>query len=133
MSPHSHIATETEIEEIAGRTGWVIPAARDAAGVLTFQHCKYPIQLVVRSHVGPDRRRDFFVITFSDSGYVAYFSRHGGWADFGASLGGGLFRILGLKLEIFLRDCFAKDYENYLQRGSQPLEFGYTHPWQLEL
>jgi hypothetical protein len=132
MSPYDRIATEAEIEEIAGRTGWLIPANRDAAGVLTFQHPQHPIQLIIRSHVGPDNRRDFFVITFSDPGYVAFFSRHGGWGDFGAFLGGGLFMMLGLKLEIFLRDCFAKDYEQYLQRQAEPLPFGYVHPWQLE-
>ena len=110
----------------------MLPATRDAAGVLTFQHLRHPIQLIVRSHLGPERRRDFVVITFSDPSYVAFFAQHGGWGDFGAYLGGGLFMMIGLKLEIFLRDCFAKDYEQFLQRPPTPLPFGYVHPWQLE-
>ena len=132
MSPCDRIATETEIEEIAGQAGWLIPANRDAAGVLTFQHPRHPVQLIVRSHFGPERRRDFVVITFSDPSYVAFFAQHGGWGDFGAYLGGGLFMMIGLKLEIFLRDCFAKDYEQYRQRPPAPLNFGYVHAWQLE-
>ncbi len=133
MSPSDCIATESAIEEIVGRSGWMLPAKRDAAGVVTFQHSRYPIQLIVRSHFGPEDRRDFIVITFSDPSYVAFFAHHGGWGDFGAYLGGGLFMMLPLKLEIFLRDCFAKDYEHYLQRPPAPLPFGYVHPWQLEL
>lgn len=132
MSPYDRITSESEIEDIVGRAGWLLPAMRDAAGVLTFQHSRCPIQLIVRSHFGPERRRDFVVITFSDPSYVAFFARHGGWGDFGAYLGGGLFMMLGLKLEIFLRDCFDKDYEQYLQRPPAPLPFGYVHPWQLE-
>lgn len=132
MSNHDRIATAAAIEELVGRTGWMLPATRDAAGVLTFQHLRHPIQLIVRSHLGPERRRDFVVITFSDPSYVAFFAQHGGWGDFGAYLGGGLFMMIGLKLEIFLRDCFAKDYEQYLQRPQAPLPFGYVHPWQLE-
>jgi hypothetical protein len=132
MSPSERIAYESAIEEIVGRSGWTLPATRDAAGVLTFQHPRHPLQLIVRSHFGPERRRDFVVITFSDPSYVAFFAQHGGWADFGAYLGGGLFMMIGLKLEIFLRDCFAKDYEKYLQCPPAPLPFGYVHPWQLE-
>jgi hypothetical protein len=132
MSPSGRIAYESAIEEIVGRSGWTLPATRDAAGVLTFPHPRYPLQLIVRSHFGPERRRDFVVITFSDPSYVAFFAQHGGWADFGVYLGGGLFMMIGLKLEIFLRDCFAKDYEKYLQRPPAPLAFGYVHPWQLE-
>ena len=132
MSNHDRIATAAAIEELVGRTGWMLPATCDAAGVLTFQHLRHPIQLIVRSHLGPERRRDFVVITFSDPSYVAFFAQHGGWGDFGAYLGGGLFMMIGLKLEIFLRDCFAKDYEQFLQRPPTPLPFGYVHPWQLE-
>lgn len=132
MSPYDRIISESEIEDIVGRAGWLLPAMRDAAGVLTFQHPRCPIQLIVRSHFGPERRRDFVVITFSDPSYVAFFARHGGWGDFGAYLGGGLFMMLGLKLEIFLRDCFAKDYAEFQQRPAEPLPFGYVHPWQLE-
>ena len=132
MSPSDRIAYESAIEDIVGRSGWMLPATCDAAGVLTFPHPRHPIQLIVRSHFGPERRRDFVVITFSDPSYVAFFAQHGGWGDFGAYLGGGLFMMLGLKLEIFLRDCFAKDYEQFLQRPPAPLPFGYVHPWQLE-
>ncbi len=132
MSPSDRIAYESAIEESVGRSGWTLPATRDAAGVLAFQHPRHPLQLIIRSHFGPARRRDFIVITFSDPSYVAFFAQHGGWADFGAYLGGGLFMMIGLKLEIFLRDCFAKDYEKYLQRPPAPLPFGYVHPWQLE-
>lgn len=133
MSASARTASESAIEEIAERTGWATPATRDAAGVLTFRHARHPLQLIVRSHVRADRRQDFVVITFSDPSYVAFFARHGGWADFGAYLGGGLFIMISLKLEIFLRECFAKDYEHYLQRPPEPLPFGYVHPWQLEL
>ena len=132
MSNHDLITTAAAVEELVGRTGWMLPATRDAAGVLTFQHLRHPIQLIVRSHLGPERRRDFVVITFSDPSYVAFFAQHGGWGDFGAYLGGGLFMMICLKLEIFLRDCFARDYEQYLQRPPAPLSFEYVHPWQLE-
>ena len=132
MNPYDRIASESETVDIIGRVGWLLPAMRDAAGVLTFQHPRYPIQLIVRCHFGPEKRRGFVVITFSDPSYVAFFARHGGWGDLGAYLGGGLFMMMGLKLEIFLRDCFAKDYEEFQQQPPEPLPFGYVHPWQLE-
>lgn len=132
MSDSDRIAYASTIEEIVGRSGWMLPSTRDEAGVLTFQHTRHPIQLIVRSHSGPERRRDFVVITFSDPSCVAFFAQHGGWCDFGAYLGGGLFMMVGLKLEIFLQHCFDKDYENFLQRPPEPLPFGYVHPWQLE-
>jgi hypothetical protein len=133
MSYDHDITSEAEVAAIAGRTGWTTPGKRDAAGVLRFRHAQLPVELIVRSHVGPEKRRDFYVITFSDPGYLAFFTQQGGWADFGASLGGGLFRMKGLKLEIFLRDCFAKDYARYQRAPSSALAFDYIHPWQLEL
>jgi hypothetical protein len=132
MSQYHDITSETEIEAIAGRTGWVTPGVRDAAGVLAFRHPRLPIELIVRSHVGPDKRRDFYVISFSDPEYVAFYTRDAGWADFGSGMGGGLFRMKGLKLEIFLRGCFEKDYERFLKAPRQPLPFGFVHPWQME-
>ncbi len=64
MSPTDRIAYESAIEDIVGRAGWMLPATRDAAGVLIFQHPRHLIQLIVRSHFGPEQRRDFVVITF---------------------------------------------------------------------
>lgn len=132
MTQYHDITSETEIEAIAGRTGWVTPGVRDAAGVLSFRHARLPIELIVRSHVGPEKRRDFYVIGFSDPEYVAFFTRDAGWADFGPSMGGGLFRMKGLKLEIFLRDCFVKDYERFLKAPRGALPFDFVHPWQLK-
>ena len=132
MSNYRDITSESEIEAIAGRTGWVTPGTRDAAGVLAYRHQRLPVQLIVRSHFGPENRRDFYVISFSVPEYLAFFTQGGGWADFGASMGGGLFRMKGLKLEIFLRDCFERDFERYLTAARQPLPFDYVQPWQLE-
>jgi len=90
---------------------------------------RLPVQLVVRCYFGPEKRRDFYVISFSDPEYLAFFTQDAGWADFGASMGGGLFRMKGLKLEIFLRDCFERDFERYLNAPRKPLPFDYVHPW----
>ena len=132
MTIYRNITSESEIEAIAGRTGWLTPGTRDAAGVVAYRHQRFDIQLIVRSHFGPEKRRDFYVISFSDPEYLAFFTRDGGWADFGASMGGGLFRMKGLKLEIFLRDCFERDFERYLMAPRNPLPFDYVHPLQIE-
>lgn len=132
MTTYRDITSESEIEAIAGRTGWVTPGTRDAAGIVAYRHRRFPVQLIVRSHYGPEKRRDFYVISFSVPEYLAFFTQGGGWADFGASMGGGLFRMKGLKLEIFLRDCFERDYERYQTAARQPLPFDYVSPWQLE-
>jgi hypothetical protein len=89
MSNYRDITSECEIEAIAGRTGWVTPGTRDAAGVISYRHSRLPVQLVVRSYFGPEKRRDFYVISFSDPEYLAFFTQDAGWADFGASMGGG--------------------------------------------
>jgi hypothetical protein len=132
MSNYRDITSESEIEAIAGRTGWVTPGTRDAAGVLSYRHQRLAVQLIVRSHFGPEKRRDFYVVSFSDPEYLAFFTQDAGWADFGASIGGGLFRMKGLKLETVLRGCFEKDFERYLNAPRKPLPFDYVHPWQME-
>ena len=132
MTTFRDITSESEIEAIAGRTGWVTPGTRDSAGVLAYRHLRLPVQLIARSHFGPEKRRDFYVISFSDPEYLAFFTHDAGWADFGASMGGGLFRMKGLKLEIFLRDCFERDFERYQKAPREPLPFDYIHPCQLK-
>ena len=72
MTTYRDITSESEIEAIAGRTGWVTPGIRDAAGIVAYRHRRFPVQLIVRSHYGPEKRRDFYVISFSDSEYLAF-------------------------------------------------------------
>ena len=94
------------LEKIVESVGWQVPATSDASGVLTYKHKQLNLDLIVRSGFRyHDKRRDFYMVTFSDPSFVAWLVKDMREADYGYYVGGGLFMMIGLKLQLFLSDC----------------------------
>lgn len=132
MSPPD-IVSQNQLDDIAVRAGWLLPAERNEAGVLTYKHSELKLDLIVRSGFRPhDKRRDFYMVTFSDPAFVAWLVQNMREADYGYYIGGGLFMMLGLKLELFLSDSAHFRRKLDVSGVRTLIPFGFVHPAYLE-
>ena len=130
MAPYPALPPEALLNHIFADTGWSSPGERDAAGVLTFKHPRWPIAVMVRHFIQEDRSEHMLTVTFSDPSFNAAFAEHGGWSDYGEHIGGGLFFFRDVRLGHFLEQAFEHEYRRFLNAAPVVLPFVFRHPYQ---
>jgi hypothetical protein len=130
MPPYADLPPEALLNHIFADAGWSSPGERDAAGVLTFKHSRWPIAIIVRHFLQQDGSEDMLTFAFSDPSFNAAFAEHGGWADYGQHLGGGLFLLRNIRLGHFLKQSFEYEYGRIQKAPPAALPFVFRHPYQ---
>jgi hypothetical protein len=130
MAPYPELPPEALLNHMLADAGWSSPGERDAAGVLTYHHPRWPIAVIVRHFLQKDGSEDILAVTFSDPLFNSAFAEHGGWADYGEHLGGGLFLLRDIRLGHFLKQSFEHEYERIQKAAPVALPFVFRHPYQ---
>lgn len=112
------------------KAGWETPGKLDAAGVLAFKHPRFKITALVRHLLQNDGSAHMVTVTFDDTAFVASFAEHGGWADYGEHMGGGLFMLRDIRLGHFLLQSFEHEYARVQRSTPVTIPFVFRHRYQ---
>ena len=123
-------SAQEAINSLFAKAGWGTPGQVDAAGVLSFRHPRWPITALVRHLLQNDSRTDMLTVTFDDTAFVASFAEHGGWADYGEHMGGGLFMLRDVRLGHILLQSFEYEYARVQRSTPVTIPFVFRHRYQ---
>ena len=123
-------SAEAFITSLFAKAGWETPGKLDAAGVLAFRHPRFKITALVRHLLQNDGSAHMVTVTFDDTAFTASFAEHGGWADYGEHMGGGLFMLRDVRLGHFLLQSFEYEYARVQRSTPATIPFVFRHRYQ---